>query len=310
MKNFKRVAVLMGGTSTEREVSLVSGQNVVEALTSLGRYEVIPIVLDADDLSALPAEKVDACFLALHGGWGEDGGVQRALDDRHICYTGAGARGCQMSMDKQITKRTFDDLGVASAYWKMVTMCDADLPADKLPVPLPCVVKTLHGGSSIGVYRVDTYDQWAPAVRQSQDIEIKRTGRTCFSLVESFIPGREMTVSVLNGKALPVIEICTPNGWYGYEEKYNSDATRYEFPTDDFLPKMQEIAVRVYHAFQCRGLARVDFRVTDKGEMYALEVNTSPGMTSHSLAPKAAAKAGIEFPELCEQVLQSSAYGS
>lgn len=310
MKNFKRVAVLMGGTSTEREVSLVSGQNVVEALTSLGRYEVIPVVLDTDDLSALPAEKVDACFLALHGGWGEDGGVQGALDGRNICYTGAGERGCQMAMDKQTTKQTFDDLGVDTAYWKMVTMADADLPADRLPVPLPCVVKTLHGGSSIGVYRVDTYDQWAPAVRQSQDIETKRTGLACFSLVESFIPGREMTVSVLNGKALPVIEICTPNGWYGYEEKYNSDATRYVFPTDDFLPKMQEIAVRVYHAFRCRGLARVDFRVTDKGEMYALEVNTSPGMTSHSLAPKAAAKAGIGFPELCEQVLQSSAYGS
>ena len=292
----------MGGTSNEREVSLTSGENVFKALNAGGRHEVIPVRLDADDLASLP-DGIDACYITLHGGWGENGGVQSALDARNIPYTGPGAEASRVNMDKIAAKRILDAAGVPTAPWTVVKPADADIPEDRIPRPFPLVVKAPRDGSSVGVYRVDSFAQWADAVRNATRIDREKFGGEGEALVEAFIPGREMTVAVLGGEALPVVEICAPGGWYGYEEKYNSDATRYPFPDDPFLPEMQSIAVRAFDATGCRGVTRVDFRVTPEGKMYVLELNTSPGMTGHSLVPKAAAKAGIGFEELCERVL-------
>ena len=307
MSDFKKIAVLMGGTSNEREVSLSSGRNVADALESLGRYEVLRVVLDADDLSALPIN-VDACYVALHGGWGENGGVQAALDARGIPYTGPGAAASRLAMDKIATKRALDEAGVPTAPWAVVHD-----PAAECPIPFPCVVKPPMDGSSVGISRVASAAEWQAALKLALDTDLgyrRREGmpETPQALVEDYIPGREATVGVLGGDVLPAIEICVPGGWYGYEEKYNSNETRYDFPQDAFVPEMQQLAKRAYDACGCRGVTRVDFRVTPEGGIYVLELNTSPGMTGHSLVPKAAAEAGITFPALCARILETAAH--
>lgn len=307
MQIFKKIAVLMGGTSNEREVSLVSGKNVAEALASLGTYEVVPVVLDADNLDALPGD-VDACYITLHGGWGENGGVQAALDARGIPYTGPGAASSRITMDKIETKKALDQAGVPNAPWCVVGAADADLKENELPLPLPVVVKAPRDGSSVGVYCVKTFGQWHDAVCKAVEIDRAKFGGAGEALVEAFIPGREMTVGVLGRQVLPVVEICAPGGWYGYEEKYNSNETRYPFPTDAFLPEMQRLALAAFDATQCRGVTRVDFRVTPEGQMFVLELNTSPGMTGHSLVPKAAAQIGLSFSELCDRVLKAATH--
>ena len=296
------VAVLMGGTSNEREVSLISGRNGADALSSLGTRRVLPVDLTSDTLDALPGG-VDACYIALHGGWGESGGVQAALDGRGIPYTGPGSAASRLAMDKIATKRVLDAAGVPNARW--ATISD---PAATCPLPLPCVVKPPMDGSSVGVTRVFTPEDWPAALRLALDTDTglrRRMGLPgpAVALVETFIPGREMTVGILGDQALPVVEICAPGGWYGYEEKYNSEETRYPFPDDDFLPEMQRIALDAFRATGCRGIARVDFRVTPEGKPIVLELNTSPGMTGHSLVPKAAAKIGLSFAALCDAVL-------
>ena len=297
----------MGGTSNEREVSLVSGRNVAEALASLGTLEVIPVVLDHDNLDALPAG-IDACYVTLHGGWGESGGVQAALDARGIPYTGPGAAACRLTMDKIATKRKLDAAGVPTAPWAVVTD-----HAAACPIPFPCVAKPPCDGSSVGISRVSDASAWPAALSLALETDAGYRARAGIggapeALVEDFIPGREMTVGVLGHKALPVIEICAPNGWYGYEEKYNSNETSYPFPDDAFLPEMQQIAIAAFDACGCRGVTRVDFRVTPDGKMYVLELNTSPGMTGHSLVPKAAARVGLSFAALCARVLEGAAH--
>ena len=305
MSIFRTIAVLMGGTSNERDVSLVSGRNVAEALAARGEYNVLSVTLDADNLEALPAG-VDACYITLHGGWGENGGVQAALDARGIPYTGPGARASRIAMDKIETKKALDEAGIPNAPWCVVGEADAARAEADLPLPLPVVVKAPRDGSSVGVYVVKTFDKWADAVRNAVRIDREKFGGEGEALVEAFIPGREMTVGVLGDAALPVVEICAPGGWYDYEAKYNSNATRYTFPTDGFLPELQCLARAAFDALGCRGVTRVDFRVTPEGRPYVLELNTSPGMTGHSLVPKAAARTGISFPDLCARVLESA----
>ena len=295
MSNFKKVCVLMGGTSSEREVSLVSGKNVTEALASLGKYEVTSVVLDEDSVAAVP--DCDACFLALHGGWGESGGVQAALDARGIPYTGPGAKASQIAMDKVKTKMVLEMKGVPTAKWSLAS---PDTPAS--PLPLPVVVKPPCDGSSVGISKVADASAWKAAL----DAAFAAQHGKGEVMVEEFIAGREMTVAVLDGKPLPVIEICAKGGWYGYDEKYNSDETRYPFPDDPFLPLVQQIAVDAYNACGCRSLTRVDFRIDGKNRPFVLELNTLPGMTGHSLVPKAAQHAGISFPELCARMIESA----
>jgi len=291
----KKICVLMGGTSNERDVSLVSGKNVVDALVSLNKYEVIPVVLDRDSVEDVP--DCDVCFLALHGGWGESGGVQAALDKRKIPYTGPGAKASQIAMDKVKTKMVLEMKGVPTAKWTL-----ASPGTEASPLPLPVVVKPPCDGSSVGISKVRTADEWQPAL----DDALAAQGGKGEVMVETFIDGREMTVAVIDGAPLPVIEICAKGGWYGYDEKYNSDETRYPFPDDPFLPLVQQIAVDAYRACGCRGVTRVDFRIDAKNRPFVLELNTLPGMTGHSLVPKAAQQAGIPFPELCDRMIAAA----
>lgn len=294
MSERKRIAVLMGGTSNEREISLVSGNNVAEALKSLGKYDVLPVVLDADNLDALP-DGVDAAYIALHGGWGESGGVQTALDRRKIPYTGPGAESSRIAMDKIKTKLVLEMKGVPTATWSL-----ASPGTEKSPLPLPVVVKPPCDGSSVGISKVTKPEEWKGALEAA----LAAQGGKGEVLVEEFIPGREMTVGIIGGEALPAIEIVAKNGWYGYDEKYNSEETRYPFFEEEPLAsKLKETALKAYDALGCRGVTRVDFRVSPLGRCYVLELNTSPGFTSHSLVPKAGMKTGLTFAEVCDKIL-------
>ena len=289
----------MGGRSNEREVSLDSGANVAEALSSLGKYEVIPVVLESDDLTALP-EGVDAVYIALHGGWGENGGVQTALNRLKIPYTGPGAMTSRIAMDKIKTKMVLEMKGVPTAAWSL-----ASPGTEASPLPLPVVVKPPSDGSSVGISKVSTPEQWKSALSAALDAQ----GGKGEILVEEFIPGREMTVAVIDGKALPVIEILAKDGWYGFDEKYKSDETRYPFLEDGELSeKLKKTAVEAYNALGCRGVTRIDFRVSPVGRLYVLELNTSPGFTSHSLVPMAGMKTGLTFAEVCDKILSSADY--
>ena len=300
----KQIAVLMGGTSSEREVSLQSGKNVAEALKSLGKYDVVPVDVKDDTLDAMPKD-VDAAYIALHGGWGENGGVQAALNALKIPYTGPGVLASQIAMDKVKTKMVLEMKGVPTAVWSL-----ANPDTEKSPLPLPVVVKPPCDGSSVGISKVTSDDQWKPALESARKaINLPTTNYQLPTiLVEEFIPGREFTVAVVDGEAWPVIEIVAKGGWYGYEEKYNSDETRYPFldDADPLAAKMKKIAVDAYRAVGCRGVTRVDFRVSPLGRCYVLELNTSPGFTSHSLVPKAGIKTGLTFAEVCDRILQSA----
>lgn len=298
----------MGGRSSEREVSLQSGRNVAEALASLGKYEVVPVDVTDDTLAALPRD-VDAAYIALHGGWGENGGVQAALDALKIPYTGPGVLASQIAMDKVKTKMVLEMKNVPTAKWSL-----ASPDTEKPPLPLPVVVKPPCDGSSVGISKVSTESDW-PKARDlafsaiTSSSQVLKTSAPPTVLVEEFIPGREFTVAVVDGKAWPVIEIIAKDGWYGYEEKYTSNETRYPFLEDGELSsKMQKIAVDAYRAVGCRGVTRVDFRVSPLGRCYVLELNTSPGFTSHSLVPKAGIKTGLTFAGVCDRILQSADY--
>lgn len=290
----------MGGTTSERDVSLVSGTHVAEALESLGRYRVLAVDVKDESLDALP-DGVDAVYIALHGGWGENGGVQRLLNARRIPYTGPGEKASRLAMDKILTKEALEAAHVPTAPWARVTRTCAASPRT-----LPVVVKAPCDGSSVGVVKVSSPDAWAAA----RDTAFKAAGPSCAEvLVEDFIPGREMTVAILDGEAWPVLEIVTPQGWYGYEEKYVSSETRYEFLGDAALSaRLQDLAKKAYRALGCRSVTRVDFRVTDAGDAYVLELNTSPGFTPHSLVPKAGMKTGLSFAGVCERILATARF--
>ena len=293
----------MGGTSSEREVSLMSGKNVAEALASLGKYEVIPVDVKDDSLDAMPKD-VDAAYIALHGGWGENGGVQAALNALKIPYTGPGVLASQIAMDKVKTKMVLEMKNVPTAKWGL-----ANPDTEKSPLPLPVVVKPPCDGSSVGISKVSSEDQWLTARDQAFSAQSTKHEAQGTILVEEFIPGREFTVAVVDGEAWPVIEIVAKGGWYGYEEKYNSDETKYPFLEDgELAPKMQRIAVDAYKAVGCRGVTRVDFRVSPLGRCYVLELNTSPGFTSHSLVPKSGIRTGLTFAGVCDRILQSADY--
>ncbi|HBO99123.1 MAG TPA: D-alanine--D-alanine ligase [Verrucomicrobia bacterium] len=299
----KKVTVLMGGTSNERAVSLASGTNVAQALASLGAYDVTPLVLDEDNLDALPAG-TDAVYIALHGGWGENGGVQQELDKRGIPYTGPGVEASRLAMDKILTKKRLDARGVSTSAW--YTVRKDSLPPCRLPFPV--VVKAPRDGSSVGVYKCADEAEYGRAVREAWRIDqAKYPDLSCEALVETYVPGREMTVGIIDGTPLPVVEIVAPGGWYGYDDKYKSDLTRYPFLTDAQLAaSLQQEALRAWEALGCRGVARVDFRVDAQGRGYVLELNTSPGFTSHSLVPKAGMALGLTFAQVCDRILRAA----
>jgi D-alanine-D-alanine ligase len=296
----KRVAVLMGGTSNERDISLRSGGAVVSALQAEG-LDVVPVVLDRDNIESLPRD-IEAVFLALHGGYGENGGVQHDLDQLNIPYTGPGAAASRIAMDKIATKKCLDDANLPTPPYEVLT---AQMACTALS--LPVVVKPPRDGSSVGISKVTEQLQWDDALAAARAID--PGGEV---LVEQYIPGREWTVSVIGGEALPVVEICAPNGWYGFTEKYTQGMTQYLFPEGKedatLIATCQTLAVQAFHAIGCRGVSRVDFRVTPEGNPFILEINTLPGLTATSLLPKAAARAGEPFGALCLHLLKLAAH--
>ncbi len=293
------ITVLSGGPGAEREVSLESGRAVDAALRRLGhRVEIRDI--GPDDLSALD-RPADLCFVALHGEFGEDGTLQSLLDDRGIRYSGSGAAASRLAMDKVESKRRFEAARIPTPAFSVVGRTElADLAGR---VGLPAVVKPVSSGSSVDTTIVRTASQLISAAQQVVD----RYGR---ALVERYIGGRELTVGILGEEALPVCEIRTTRPFYDYQAKYLDDSTQYLFDVDlpaSVLDRVQRLSLLAHRTLGCRVFSRVDCIVEDvTQEPYFLEVNTIPGFTSHSLVPKAAAKRGVSFDQLCQTIIELS----
>ncbi len=293
------IGVLMGGPSRERKISLESGRAVAEALEGLG-HEVRPADVRPGDVTPELVCDMDVTFLALHGTWGEDGGVQRELQTLGACYTGSGPEASRLAMDKVAAKERFSGDGIPTPAFRVLTSGDEVMLEEAMERIGPdLVVKPVAGGSSIDVYTVDSLRALRGAVE-------KVCVRGEPALVERRIVGREFTVGVLGDSALPTLEIRTPSGRYGYKEKYLAKSTRYIF--DHGLPADVEqravnAALAAHRVLGCRDLSRVDMIITPEGEPEVLEVNTIPGFTRHSLVPKAAAQAGLAFGRLCERIV-------
>ena len=307
--NFGKVAVLMGGSSAEREISLMSGGGVLAALQSRG-VDAHAFDPSERDLVELKRGGFARCFIALHGRHGEDGTVQGALELLGIPYTGSGVMASAIGMDKVMTKRVWSALGLPTP--RSMTLDATQQTQERLrTVPdelgLPLIVKAPHEGSSIGVVKVNGYSDMQGAVAEAMKYD-------SVVLIEEFVSGDEVTCPILgtgdSAHALPVVKIVAPEGKYDYENKYFTDEVTYVVPSG--LPVLEEqaiqrLAVDAFQAIGCRGWARADFmiRASDR-KPYLLEINTSPGMTSHSLAPKSAAAAGIGYEDLCLQLLASA----
>jgi len=327
-----KITVLMGGTSSERNVSLASGIRIVQALRSRG-HDVIPMdpargVISASEERELSTGRVgteppsleslakfaegtflpnltgmkeiteaDVVFLALHGGQGEDGTIQALLDMAHVKYTGSGLLASALAMDKDLSKKLFRTEGVKTADWLMAPVTTEQVEGI---LGLPVVVKPSKQGSTVGLSVVKKRADLAAAIEEAgkYDDEV---------MVEQFVPGRELTVGILGDVALPVGEIISKHEIYDYECKYTAGMAREEFPaklSKEATEKVQQQALLAFRALKLRGYARIDFRLTSEGEFYCLEANTLPGMTELSLIPQGAAAMGISFPELCERIVR------
>ncbi len=290
------VTVLAGGPSGEREVSLQSGGNVAAALEKLG-YTVHLEDINPENLTAL-ARDVDCVFVALHGRFGEDGEVQRILDKRGLAYCGSGPEACEIAMDKPAAKRRFIEAGLPTPRFQVATQ--DNLREAMAAWSLPVVVKPSKEGSSLCCYIVRDFSQLRPAL----EIVIEKYGD---ALIEEYIPGMEVTVGILGEDTLPPIEIRTRRDFYDYNAKYVDEDTEYLFEMDlpePLLAQIRQMSLSAHKALGCRDFSRVDWRVNpEDGKAYLLEVNVIPGMTSHSLVPKAAAKMGYDMPTLCRMIV-------
>ncbi|MDF7825567.1 D-alanine--D-alanine ligase [Pontiellaceae bacterium B12227] len=290
-RRFSRVAVLKGGISSEREVSLKSGAAIARGLRD-GGYEVEEI--DVTSKAFLIPEGIEAVFVALHGRFGEDGGVQQKLAELQIPFTGSGAESSRISFDKVLTRECLEQNGVPVPAGEVV-----EVSKDR-KIPVPLVVKPPREGSSVGCHLVFEESDWeaafADAASFSPDV-----------LVEAYIPGRELTVGVVDGQVLPVVEI-KPNGeWYDFEAKYLKKDTTYVCPAELDAPlaaQLQSIALKTFQCLEAQNFGRVDFRLSPENKPYVLELNAIPGFTATSLLPKAAQAAGIGFSELCCRIME------
>lgn len=298
-----KIAVLAGGISSEREVSLQSGKTVYDALIAAGLNTLISDI-SPNDLSILDDDSIDVFFPVLHGRFGEDGQIQQIMEDRHRCFVGSGSQASKRSFDKLMTKQVCFHAKLPIA--KHLIVHADDTPQQLAPMLTKLakkfVVKPVSEGSSVGVEIIDTPDEAA-----GKAIACFETFGSC--MVEAFVPGREITVGVINGTPLPIIEIRSKAAFYDYNSKYIDDATEYLFDTIDdaeLIGEIQQDAITCFNELECRHMGRVDFILTDLGLPYILEINTLPGFTSHSLLPMAARKAGIETPQLCRQIVEAA----
>ncbi|MEO1252496.1 MAG: D-alanine--D-alanine ligase [Pseudomonadota bacterium] len=302
-QKFKRIAVLKGGWSPEREVSLNSGAAAAAALLEAG-YDVVEVDASPDISAQLKDAAPDAVFNALHGQWGEDGCVQGLLEVLEIPYTHSGVLASALAMDKQRAKAVFEEAGIPSPQGRTVSRAEA---AGGDVMPAPYVIKPNAQGSSVGVFIIRDGDNRPPSELTSAEW---RLGDDV--LVEKFIPGRELTVAVMGDRALCVTEITTALAFYDYEAKYAAGGSKHVVPADlpdEIAERCLDLALRAHNALGCRGLSRADFRY-DEGEsvngVYCLEVNTQPGLTATSLAPEQAAHLGISFPDLCRWIIEDA----
>ncbi len=299
-KDFGRVAVLLGGTSSEREISLKSGNACLAALQKRG---VDAHGFDPQDqpLHELLARKFDRVFIALHGPGGEDGTVQGALEFLGLPYTGSGVMGSAIGMDKLRTKRLALAVGVPTTDY-MVLRSPADLENCLERLGLPLIVKPATQGSSVGMTKVEKAEQMLPAYQAAAMLEP-------IVFAEPWITGGEYTVAVLQGRALPSIRIETPATFYDYEAKYFRNDTKYSCPSGlsaEAEKHLANLALGTFNAVGAEGWGRVDFMMDKAGKPYLLEINTVPGMTDHSLVPMAARALDINFEQLVWQVLETS----
>lgn len=298
-KKYGKVALLMGGLSAEREISLISGKAVLQALHSAG-VDVTPIDVGADIGEVLARSRFDRVFNILHGGSGENGTIQALLDLHHIPYTGSGMLGCALAMDKLRSKWIWKGVGLAVPnYMELSSNEDCARAVQELGLPL--MVKPVFEGSSVGISKVereaDMINAWDLARRYGAVI------------AEKFISGAEYTAGILAGEALPLIRLETPRAFYDYEAKYKDDKTRYHCPCglpESWEREMQQIALRAFEALGASGWGRVDFMTDRDGRPWLIEANTVPGMTDHSLVPMAAKAVGINFEELVLRILDTS----
>lgn len=297
----KRVGVLLGGTSSERPISLKTGHAIYGALVRMG-YNAVEIDVGPDLPERLKAEGVEVAFIALHGALGEDGCVQGLLEVMGIPYTGSGVLASSLAMDKRMTKEILKFHGIPTPGWTEKSAREVAEGAFGVDLSFPVVVKPVTEGSTVGIHIVPEARQLGEALTDSAQFGARL-------LVEEYIPGREVTVGVLNGKVLPVIEIVPKSGFFDFEAKYTVGQTEYLVPAplDPSLTEVcQELAVRTYHATACEGVARVDIRIRPDNACFVLEINTIPGMTETSLIPKAAKCLGMSFDEVCTQILSQA----
>ncbi len=303
MRDFGKVAVLLGGRSAEREISLMSGNAVLAALERKG-VDAHAFDTRDRDLHELRSEGFDRVFIALHGRYGEDGTVQGALELMGMPYTGSGVMASSLAMDKWRTKLVWIAAGIPTPRFVMLE-ASSDFKAVPNDLGLPLIVKPSREGSTIGLTKVARAQDMEEAYRKAAEFDD-------MVLAEEFIAGAEVTASILGDQAFPLIRIEAPGGSYDYQAKYFSDETRYFCPSG--LPSAQEgriqaLALRASRILDCRGWGRVDVMLNAKGEPYLLEANTVPGMTGHSLVPMAAKQAGIQFDDLVVRILEDAHVG-
>lgn len=294
---FGKVAVLLGGKSAEREVSLDSGKAVLEALLRSG---VNAEGFDPQERSVTELVGYDRAFIVLHGRGGEDGQIQGALEWMNVPYTGTGVQGSAIGMDKVKTKQIWQGSDLPTAPYRIISK-DSDLTEVIESLGLPLIIKPVHEGSSVGMSKVEKAEDLAAAIE-------KATVHDAVVMAEKWITGREYTISFLNGLPLPVIRLQPPAdvAFYDYEAKYNRNDVEYGIPcglSESEEKNLQELCLRAFQAVGASGWGRIDAMLDEQGHFWLLEVNTVPGMTSHSLVPKAAKAVGYSFDELCVAIL-------
>ncbi|MDI6785544.1 MAG: D-alanine--D-alanine ligase [bacterium] len=301
LKKNLRVAVLMGGPSSEREISLKSGEAVIKAVKKLG---YLPISFDVDDTIAqkLVKEKVEVAFIALHGRFGEDGTVQRILEDLSIPYVGSGVKASVFALNKIRSKDVFALNNILTPSYTQLNSTPMHKFADDCKLNLPWVIKPAREGSTIGISIIKNKDEFANACKLARKYDYD-------VLIEEYIPGKEITVGIIGAKELiplPVIEIVPEKGFYDFEAKYTKGLTKFKIPaslSEDIYKEAQKLACKVHQSLGCYGMSRVDMICDHINQIYILEVNTIPGLTELSLLPKAAAYMGMSFEDLVDTLL-------
>ena len=290
-KRFRKVAVLMGGPSSERAVSLRSGAAVAKALRERG-YEVAEVVVGEDRSFDVPAG-TGVAFVAMHGHFGEDGTIQAILRKQGVPHTGSSPEASARAFDKSKSKPVMVAAGIPTPKFEFLRK------GQKRTLPLPVVVKPVRQGSSVGVSRVKREEDWPAALEAA-------LGYDDIALVEEFIPGRELTVGVVGDTVLPVIEIVAPDGFFDFHAKYTKGVSQHVIPapiSEETARQCRAAALATFRALGCAGMGRVDIRLHPDGRIFVLELNNIPGMTEVSLLPDAARAHGWSFPELCEKIL-------